>query len=92
MLPDVVKDPLRATDEMEAVTVSVRSTSVTVSEPLVERVVLDSVREATSPAEVSVAVMSGVSLVPVMVMATVVVAEVEACGLVAPLLSASVRV
>ena len=67
MLPDVVKVPLSATEETAAETVSVVSTSVTVMEPAVERVVSVSVREAVSAPPV----MTGVSLVPVMVMVTV---------------------
>ena len=67
VLPEEVKVPERATEETAAVTVSEVSTSVTVIEPEVERVVLVSVREAVSGA----LVISGVSLVPVMVMVTV---------------------
>ena len=66
-LPEEVKVPERATEETAAVTVSEVSTSVTVIEPEVERVVLVSVREAVFGA----LVISGVSLVPVMVMVTV---------------------
>ena len=66
-LPEEVKVPERATEETAAVTVSEVSTSVTVIEPEVERVVLVSVREAVFGA----LVISGVSLVPVMVMVMV---------------------
>ena len=62
---------MSATELTAAVTVSVVSTSVTVTEPLVVRVVSVSVREATSPAVVSCAEISGVSLVPVIVIVTV---------------------
>ena len=71
MLLEVVKLPEIATEVTAAETVSVVSRSVTVSEPLVLRVALVSVNEPTSPAEVSLAEISGVSLVPVMVTVTV---------------------
>ena len=63
--------PVIATESTVAATVSERSMSLTVIEPEVERVVLVSVRAAVSGA----LVISGVSLVPVMVTATVVVAK-----------------
>ena len=63
--------PVIATESTVAATVSERSMSVMAIEPEVERVVLVSVREAVSGA----LVISGVSLVPVMVKATVVVAK-----------------
>jgi hypothetical protein len=62
--------------------------SVTVTEPVEEIEALVSVREVVSGA----LVMKGVSLVPVMVTATVVVAEAEASEPEAPLLSLRVRV
>ena len=76
------------TESTVAAMVSVRSMSVTVIEPEVERVVLVSVRNAVSGA----LVMTGVSLVPVMVTATVVVETAAASEPVAALLSVRVRV
>ena len=88
-VPVVKKEPpVMATESTVAAMVSVRSMSVTVIEPEEERVVLVSVRAAVSGA----LVMTGVSLVPVMVRATVVVAAAAASEPVAPLLSVRVRV
>ena len=67
VLPEEVKVPESARDETTALTVSAVSTSVTVMVPEVESVVLVSVREAVSGA----LVISGVSLVPVMAIVTV---------------------
>ena len=80
--------PVMATASTVAVMVSVRSTSVTVMEPVVVIEALVSVSAAVSGA----LVMKGVSLVPVMVTATVVVAEAEASEPEAPLLSVRVSV
>ena len=66
-LPEPMKEPERAREETAAETVSVVSMSVTVIEPVVLRVVSVSVREAAS----APAVMTGVSLVPVIVIVTV---------------------
>ena len=66
-LPEPMKEPERAREETAAETVSVVSISVTVIEPVVLRVVSVSVREAAS----APAVMTGVSLVPVIVIVTV---------------------
>ena len=66
-LPEPKKEPVRAREETAAETVSVVSMSVTVIEPVVLRVVSVSVREAAS----APAVMTGVSLVPVIVIVTV---------------------
>ena len=71
VLPELVKLPESATEVTAAVTVSLVSRSLTVSEPLLLRVVSVSVRAATSPLDVSVAYTSGESLVPVMVIVTV---------------------
>ena len=80
--------PVMATESTVAATVSERSMSVTVIEPEVEMVVLVSVREAVSGA----LVISGPSLVPVMVTATVVVEAAAASEPDAVLLSVSVSV
>ena len=80
--------PVMATESTDTATVSLRSMSVTVIEPEEERVVLVSEREAVSGAFV----MTGVSLVPVMVTATVVVETAAASEPVAALLSVKVRV
>jgi hypothetical protein len=66
-LPEPKKEPVRAREETAAETVSVVSMSITVIEPVVLRVVSVSVREAAS----APAVMTGVSLVPVIVIVTV---------------------
>ena len=88
-VPVVKKEPpVMATESTDTATVSVMSKSVTVIEPEEERVVLVSVRDAVSGA----LVMTGVSLVPVMVTATVVVEAAAASEPVAELLSVSVRV
>ena len=65
------KVPDSATELTAAITVSAVSTSVTVKEPVVVRVVSVSVRAARSPALVSLAEITAVSLVPVMVRVTV---------------------
>ena len=67
VLPEVVKEPERATEETVAETRSLVSASVTSKDPLVARVVSVSVSDAAS----APLVMTGVSLVPVMVMVTV---------------------
>ena len=71
-----------------AAMVSARSMSATVIEPEVVRVVLVSASEAVSGALVII----GVSLLPVMMTATVVVVAAAASEPVAPLLSVSVSV
>ena len=71
MLPEEVKVPERATEATEAVTVSVMSGSVTVMEPFVVSVVSVSVRDAVSFPPV----MTGESLLPVMVTVTSLVAD-----------------
>ena len=80
--------PVMATESTDTATVSERSMSVAVIEPEEERVVLVSVRAAVS----GPLVMTGVSLVPVMVTATVVVEAAAASEPVAALLSVRVRV
>ena len=67
MLPDVVKDPVSCTAETVAETTSLVSVSVTEKEPSVVRVVSVSVSDAVSTPPL----ISGVSLVPVMVMVMV---------------------
>ena len=86
------KLPESATEDTAAVTMSVTSVSLMVSEPFAVRLVSVSPRAARSPAEVSLAEISGVSLVPVMVMATVVVLAAWESEPKAPLLSVRVRV
>ena len=77
-----------ATASTVAAMVSVRSMSVTVTVPVSVKVVFVSPK-----AEVSAPwLMTGVSLVPVMVMATVVVVSAGESEPVAPLLSVRVRV
>ena len=66
-LPEPMKEPEKATEETAAETVSLVSMSVTVIEPVVLRVVSVSVREAAS----APSVMTGLSLVPVIVIVTV---------------------
>ena len=77
-----------ATESTVAAMVSARSMSATVIEPEVVRVVLVSASEAVSGALVII----GVSLLPVMMTATVVVVAAAASEPVAPLLSVSVSV
>ena len=67
VLPEVVKVPERATEETVAETRSLVSASVTSKDPLVARVVSVSVSDAAS----APLVMTGASLVPVMVIVTV---------------------
>ena len=89
-LPEPIKEPERAREETTAETVSVVSPSVTVIAPFVVRVVSVSVTEFVSAPPV----MTGVSLVPVIVTATVVVEAAAPSTLepVAALLSVRVRV
>ena len=89
-LPEPMKEPAMATEETAAMTVSEVSPSVTVIAPIDLRVVSVSVTEFVSAPPV----MTGVSLVPVMVTATVVVEAAAASTLepVAALLSVRVRV
>ena len=87
-LPEPIKEPERAREETTAETVSVVSPSVTVIAPFVVRVVSVSVTEFVSAPPV----MTGVSLVPVMVTAMVVVEAAAASEPVAALLSVRVRV
>ena len=77
-----------ATESTVAAIVSARSMSATVIEPEVVSVVLVSASEAVSGALVII----GVSLLPVMMTATVVVVAAAASEPVAPLLSVSVSV
>ena len=63
--------PERATDDTLAVTVSLESISVTVNVPAALMLALISDRAAASPAVLSFAEITGVSLVPVMVTVTV---------------------
>ena len=67
----VGKVPERATDSTLAVTVSLESISVTVNVPAALMLALISDRDAASPAVLSLAEITGVSLVPVMVTVTV---------------------
>ena len=85
--------PVIATDSTTAATVSLRSGSVTINEPVVLiEAFVSLMGAATSPAATSRPLITGESLVPVRVMTTrTVVAAAESVPL-APLLSVRVRV